>query len=380
MELMKLSEEHRILKDTVRRFGEQEIKPIVEEYNEREEYPEFVFKRCAEMGFLGLMVPEEYGGTGPDCLGTCIFMEELARIDGGIAGSTVHQISLGMPPLLFMGNEEQKRKYLVPGVKGEIKICFALTEPGGGSDNLAMKTVAKRDGDSYVIKGSKIFSTNGGISDYICVACKTDPEKGSKGISVIIVDRNTPGVELGRNIRKIGWHTSNTVELFFDDCRVPVTNLIGEEGKGFVNLMKTLYSGRIIWSAYCIGIAQGAFEEALAYSKIREAFGKVICKNQGVSFMLADMAKDIEVARTYAYHTAALYDQGEDCNYQASVAKLFASEMADRVTAKAVQIHGGYGFCREYPVARFFCDARIGQIREGTSEIMKILIGRKLGI
>jgi len=375
-----LTEEHRILKNTIRRFAEQEIRPVVEEYNEREEYPEFVFKRCAEMGLLGLLVSEEYGGTGPDCTGACIFMEELARVDGGIAASTLHQVSLGMPPISFMGNREQKEKYLVPGVKGEIKICFALTEPGGGSDNLAMRTTAKRDGDFYVLNGSKIFSTNGGISDFICVACKTNPEHGSKGISVIIVDRATRGVKVGRNIRKIGWLTSNTVELFFEDCKVPVTNLIGEEGTGFINLMKTLYVGRIIWSFYCIGIAQGAFEEALRYAKTRGAFGKAICKHQSIAFMLADMAKDIEVARAYAYQTAALYDQGIDCAYQASIAKLFASEMADRVTTKAVQIHGGYGFCREYPVARFFCDARIGQIGEGTSEIMRILIGRKLGL
>ena len=375
-----LSEEHRMLKDTIRRFAEKEIRPVVEEYNEREEYPEFVFNRCAEMGLLGLMVSDEYGGTGPDCTGTCVLIEELARVDGGIAGSTVHQVSLGMTPIGFMGSKEQKERYLVPGVRGEIKICFALTEPSGGSDNLAMRTVAKRDGEFYVLNGSKIFSTNGGISDFICVACKTNPEHGSKGISIIIVDRKNPGVKVGRNIRKIGWHTSNTVELFFDDCEVPVTNLIGEEGTGFRTLMKTLYVGRIIWACYCIGIAQGAFEEALRYSKEREAFGKTICKHQSISFMLADMAKDIEVARAYAYQTAALYDRGINCEYQANIAKLFASEMADRVTTKAVQIHGGYGFCREYPVARFFCDARMGQIGEGTSEIMKILIGRKLGL
>ncbi|MBW1612463.1 MAG: acyl-CoA dehydrogenase family protein [Deltaproteobacteria bacterium] len=375
-----LSEEQKMLRETLRRFAEKEIKPLVEEYNEKEEYPDVVFKRCAEMGLLGILMPEKYGGSGPDALGACLFMEELSRIDGGIAASTLHQVSLGMPPIYLMGTEEQKMKYLVPAVKGEIKICFALTEPNGGSDNLSMRTTAKKEGRFYILNGSKTFSTNGGISDLLCVACKTDPEKGSKGISVILVDKDTPGFHVGKKIRKIGWHTSNTVELFFEDCKVPATNLIGKEGTGFLALMKTLYLGRILWSCYCIGIAQGAFEEALSYAKEREAFGKPIHKYQAIAFMIVDMAKEIDVARTYAYQAAAMYNQGIQCDYEASIAKLHASEMVERVTSKAVQIHGGYGFCKEYPVSRFFCDARIGQIGEGTSEIMKIIISRKLGL
>lgn len=379
MEIL-LSDKHRMLRETVRRFAEKEIKPVVQEYSDREEYPEFVFKRCAEMGLLGLLISEEYGGTGPDCMGACILMEELARIDGGIAASTVHQVSLGMPPIFLMGSQEQKERYLIPGVKGEIKLCFSLTEPAAGSDNLAMRTTARKEKDSYVLNGSKTFSTNGGIADFICVACKTSPEKGAKGISVILVDRGNPGLQVGRKIRKIGWHTSNTVELFFDDCRVPLTNLIGEEDTGFLTLMKTLHVGRIIWSSYSVGIAQGAFEEALRYAKERKTFGKPIFSYQSIAFMLADMAKEIEVARCYAYQTAALWDRGLKCDYETLISKLFSSEMADRVTTKALHIHGGYGFCKEYPVSRFYCDSPIGQIGEGTSEIMRILISRKLGI
>ncbi|MBW2117568.1 MAG: acyl-CoA dehydrogenase family protein [Deltaproteobacteria bacterium] len=375
-----LSEEHKILQTTIRRFAENEVRPLVEEYSEKEQFPEIVLQRCCELGLLGVLIPEEYGGTGPDPVGACIFMEEISRVDGGIAASTLHQVSLGMPPIHLMGTEEQKRRYLIPALKGEIKICFALTEPSGGCDNLAMRTTAKRDGEYYVLNGSKIFSTNGGISDYVCVACKTNPELGAKGISVIIVDKKTPGFAVGRNIKKICWHTSDTVELFFDNCRVPIENLIGKEGTGFKALMGTLHLGRIIWAFYCIGIAQGAFEEAVRYGKQREAFGNPIHKYQGISFMLADMAKDVAVARAYGYHVVRMYEAGMNCDYEASMLKLFASEMADRVTTKAVQIHGGYGLCREYPVSRFFCDSRIGQIGEGTSQIMRILIGKKLGL
>jgi alkylation response protein AidB-like acyl-CoA dehydrogenase len=375
-----LSEEHRILQKTIRRFAENEIRPLVEEYNEREEYPEIIFKRCAEIGLMGILVPDAYGGTGPDLIGACIFMEELARVDGGIAASTLHQVSLGIQPLILMGTKAQKQKYLIPAAQGKIKICFALTEPSGGSDNLAMKTTARRHGSYFVLNGSKIFSTNGGISDYLCVACKTNPELRSRGISVILVDKNTPGFKVGKDIKKICWHTSNTVELFFDNCEIPIENLIGEEGVGFKALMGTLHLGRIIWAFYCTGIARGAFEEALKYAKEREAFGNHIHKYQGISFKLADMAKDIAVGRAYGYHVAKMHEKGFNCDYESSILKLFNSEMADRVTSKAVQIHGGYGLCREYPVSRFFCDSRIGQIGEGTTEIMKILIGRKLGL
>jgi len=352
----------------------------VDEYNEKEEYPKVVFQKAAQMGLLGLLVSEEYGGTGPDCTGTCILLEELARVDGGIAGSTVHHVSLGMSPLFNMGTEEQKRKYLVPGVKGEIKCCFALTEPAAGSDAAGIRTTARRMGDQYILNGSKTFITNGGISDLYSVACKTTPEKGVKGISIILVERGTPGFSVGRTLRKIGWHTSNTTELFFQDCTVPVTHLVGEENLGFVNLMKTLHVGRIIWSAYCIGLAQGALEAALKYAKEREAFGQAIGKFQAIAFQLADMATEVEIARCYTYRVADMWDQKKECLKEAHMSKLYASLMADRVTTQALQIHGGYGYCREYPVSRFFCDSRLGQIGEGTTEIIRLVISRHLGL
>ncbi len=379
MELL-VKEEHRMLRDTIRKFAENEVRPLVDEYNEKEEYPEIIFQKLAKMGLLGLLISEEYGGAGPDCTGTCILLEELARVDGGIAGSSVHHVSLGMTPIFNMGTEEQKRKYLIPGVKGEIKCCFALTEPAAGSDAAGIKTIAKKDKDRYIINGSKTFITNGGISDLYSVACKTSPEKGVKGISMILVERGTPGFEVGRALKKIGWHTSNTTELFFQDCAVPVSNRIGEEDLGFVNLMKTLHIGRIIWSAYCIGLAQGAFEAALKYAKEREAFGRTIGKFQSIAFMLADMATEIDIARCYTYKVAWMWDQKEDCLKEAHMSKLYASLMADRVTTQALQIHGGYGYCREYPVSRFFCDARLGQIGEGTTEIMRTVISRYLGL
>lgn len=374
------SERHQALRQIARRFIDADVRPLVEEYTEREEYPVQLLRKLGPTGLLGLMVGEAYGGCGPDVTGTCILIDELARVDGGIAASTVHHISLGMGPIFLLGNREQKERYLVPGVRGELLCCFALTEPSGGSDAAAVRTTARRDGDQYVLNGSKTFITNGGFSDVICVAARTDPSAVARGISLFLVDRNTPGFSVGKKVRKIGWHTSDTVELFFDDCRVSAENLLGEENRGFHALMQTLEAGRIIFAAYCVGVAVGAFEDALAYARARHAFGNAIGSYQAIQFMLADMQTDVTVARTFVYRMAEVADRGESCREQAAMAKLFASEMADRVTHKAVQIHGGYGFCREYKVARAFCDARIGQIGEGTSEIQRTIISRALGL
>jgi butyryl-CoA dehydrogenase len=375
-----LTKEHEMLKDTVRKFGEKEILPLVEEYSEREEHPEIIFQKIAKLGLLGLMISEEYGGSGPDCMGTSIVAEELSRVDGGIAGTILHHMTLGMIPIFNMGTEEQKQKYLVPGVRGEIKCCFALTEPDAGSDVGGIKTVARRNRDHYVINGAKAFITNGGISNVYCVACKTSPEKRVKGISVILVDRGTPGFGIGKKIKKIGWRTSEATELFFQDCLIPCTNLLGEEDRGFINLMKTLHVSRIVWAFLCIGTAQGAFEAALQYAKDREAFGQPIGKFQSIAFMLADMATEIDVARWYSYRAASMWEHGEECAKEAHMAKLYASQVADHVTSSALHIHGGYGFCREYPVSRFFCDARLSQIGEGTTEIMRRVISRHIGL
>jgi alkylation response protein AidB-like acyl-CoA dehydrogenase len=285
-----------------------------------------------------------------------------------------------MGPIFLLGNEQQKTRYLVPAVRGELLCCFALTEPSGGSDAAAVRTTARRDGEHYVLNGSKTFITNGSFSDVVCVAARTREAAGSKGISLFLVDRNTPGFSVGRKIRKIGWHTSDTVELFFDDCRVPAGSLLGEENRGFATLMRTLEAGRIVFAAYCVGIAGGALEDALAYARQRQAFGHAIGSYQAIKFMLADMQTDLTVARSFVYRVAELADRRAGTREQAAIAKLFASEMADRVTHKAVQIHGGYGFCREFKVARAFCDARIGQIGEGTSEMQRMIISRGLGL
>lgn len=375
-----LSEEHRLFQETLRRFVEKEIYPIAEEYEEKQEPPLFIVKKMGEAGFLGAKVPVEYGGAGMDTMAITILNEELARGSAGIAATILAHVGLALGPVNRLGTHDQKLKYLVPGVKGEKIGAFGLTEPGGGSDVVGMKTTAVRKNGKFVINGSKTFITNGNIADFVVLAAKTDQNKKAKGISLFVIEKGTPGYTTGQKLRKIGWHASDTAELFFENCEVPEENLLGQENLGFVGAMETLLDGRIGFASFGLGVAQRALEEAVKFAKEREAFGQSISQFQSIQFMMADMATQVDAARLMIRRAAWMRDQGMRCVKEASMAKLFSSEICSEVTRKAAQIHGGYGFMREYPVSRCYCDARIQEVGEGTSEVQRMLIARELGL
>jgi len=371
---IELTDEQKLLRDTVRRFAEEVVGPRAKEIDESGEFPRDFFDRAGELGLAGVSVPDEHGGAGMDTVSYCLVIEEVSRLcaTSGVILSVNN--SLVCDPLLKFGNDEQKREFLRPLAAGEKLGCFALTEPGAGSDAAALRSTARRDGDDYVLNGNKVFITNGTDADVALVFASVDLAKKHKGIAAFIVPTGIPGYSHGTHEFKLGVNASGTTELAFTDMRVPARQRLGEEGEGFKIAMATLDGGRIGIAAQAIGIAQAAFEEALAYAQQREQFGHHLADFQAIQFYLADMATEIDAARLLTWKAAWTKDQKKRFTLEAAHAKLFASEMAQRVTNKALQIHGGYGYTKEYNVERYFRDARITEIYEGTSEIQKMVI------
>ncbi|MHB1042579.1 MAG: acyl-CoA dehydrogenase [Eubacteriales bacterium] len=374
----KLTEEQEMIRKTVRDFAETEVAPKAAEMDEKEEYDWGLWEKMAEIGLTGIPYPEEYGGAGMDNLCYAIAVEELGRVCGSSSVVVSAHTSLCAWPIYAFGTEEQKHKYLKPLSEGAAVGAMGLTEPSAGSDAGSVKLSARLEGGEYVLNGTKIFITNAGRADTYVVIASTDRSKGHRGTAAFIVEKGAAGFTFGKKEKKMGIRASNTYELVFENCRVPRENMLGQDGQGFKIVMMTLDGGRIGIAAQALGIAQGAFDQALAYSKVREQFGKPISSNQGIQFMLADMATRIEASRLLVYQAASLKDAGLPYGRQSAMAKLYASETAMWVTTRAVQIHGGYGYSREYPVERMMRDAKITEIYEGTSEIQRVVIAAGL--
>src|ERR1700735_1900210 len=374
-----LPDEQKQLRRTVREFADAEILPHVMEWDEVSKFPLEVIPKLAEMGFLGVIFPEKYGGAGMGYAEYAIIIEELSRVDGSIGIIVAAHNSLCTNHIYKFGTEEQKTKYVKPLAQGKKLGCWSLTEPEAGSDAGGTRTTAKRVGDSWVLNGSKTFTTNGHYGD-VCVAMAvTDPSKKSHGISAFIVEKGTPGFKPGKKENKLGLRASDTSELIFPDCKVPAENLLGAEGEGFIGSLKILDGGRISIAALGLGMAQGALDAAIKYSKQRKQFGQAISEFQAIQFKLADMATQVEAARLLVYQAAWLADR-KDVRFtrEASMAKLFASEVAVRVANECVQIHGGYGFIKDYPAEEFYRDGKLCTIGEGNSEIQKVVVPRQL--
>ncbi|OGQ01415.1 MAG: acyl-CoA dehydrogenase [Deltaproteobacteria bacterium RBG_19FT_COMBO_52_11] len=373
------TEEHEIFRKTVRKFVEKELTPHAEEWEEAEGFPDSVFRRMGELGFLGLRYPEEYGGQDCDFLFSIVLAEELARCGMGSIGMAVAvQSEMATPPIFKFGTREQKMHYLLAANQGQKIACLGITEPNAGSDVAAIQTTAKRDGDHWVINGRKIFITNGVRSDFITLVVRTGDKKGYKGFSLFLVDKETPGFTVTRNLNKLGMRSSDTAELLFEDCRVPSGALLGEEGKGFYHIMWELQGERIIGAANAVARAQMAFELALKYSQERVQFGKPLSHFQVTRHRLADMATEIEAARHLTYFCAWLFHKGDYPVKEISMAKLLSAQMGCRVADAALQIHGGYGYMMEYPIQRYWRDTRLSRIGGGTDEIMKEVIANEL--
>ena len=371
---LELNEDQRLLQRTVREFAEAEVKPRARELDETCHFPRDLFQKAAELGLTGVAVPEDEGGAGMDHISYSIVMEEISRVCASTGVILSVQNSLYCDPIHRFGTPEQKKKFLEPFARGEKIGCYGLTEPQAGSNAAALTTKAVRKGDGYVINGTKAWITNGGAADAAIVYVNTQPEKGEKGITALVVEKGTPGFSVGKEEKKLGIHATACTELVFTDCEVPAANRIGAEGEGYKVALSTLDGGRIGIAAQATGIAQGAFEAALSYAQQRQAFGHPISDFQAIQFMLADMATEIDAARLLVRRAAWKQDSGARFSMEASIAKLFASEMATRVTHKAIQIHGGNGYSQEYPVERAYRDARITEIYEGTSEIQRLVI------
>ncbi|HSQ34327.1 MAG TPA: acyl-CoA dehydrogenase [Peptostreptococcaceae bacterium] len=368
------SKEHNMLQKMYKEFADKEVKPFAHEVDEKEEFPIETVKKLAKYGFMGIPFPKEYGGQGGDNLAYAMAVEELSKVCGTTGVIVSAHTSLCAAPIYQFGNEEQKQKYLVPLAKGEKLGAFGLTEPNAGTDASGQQTTAVLDGDEYIINGSKIFITNAGYADTYIVMAMTDKSKGTKGISAFIVEKGTEGFSIGKQEHKLGIKGSATCELVFENCRIPKENLLGKEGKGFGIAMKTLDGGRIGIAAQALGIAQGAIDETVSYVKERRQFGKPISYFQNTQFQVADMSTKTEAARMLVYKAAKTKDSGAAYSLEAAMAKLYASETAMEVTTKAVQLHGGYGYTREYPVERMMRDAKITEIYEGTSEVQRMVI------
>lgn len=372
------TEEQEMLKKMVRDFAENEIAPTAAIRDEEERFDRDIFDKMAELGLTGIPWPEKYGGIGSDYVSYVIAVEEISRVCASMGVTLSVQTSLVGWPIYTFGTEEQKETYLRAIATGEKIGAYALTEPGSGSDAAAMKTTAVLDGDEYVLNGTKIFITNGGIADVYLVFALTDPEAKHKGVSAFLVDADSPGFKVGKIERKLGIRSSPTAEIIMEDCRVPAKNLLGKPGEGFKIAMKTLDGGRNGIAAQAVGIAQGAFDAALEYAKTRKQFGKPIGSFQAIGFKLADMKTNIEAARLLTYLAAWKESEGLSYGMESAMSKVFAGDMAVKVTTEAVQIFGGYGYTKEYPVERYMRDAKITQIYEGTQEIQRLVISRML--
>ena len=373
-----LSEEQQLLKKTVREFAEAEIGPHAREWDEKQEFPREVFKKLGELGLMGVVWPAQYGGSEMSTLDYAIVMEELARVDAGVALSVAAHNSLSSGHIFLAGSEEQKKKYLTPLARGEKVGCWGLTENSAGSDAGGTKTTAVRDGAQWVLNGSKTFITNGRVADTAVVMAVTDRARGNKGISAFILERGMKGFRSGKKEDKLGVRSSDTSELIFEDCRVPAENLLGQEGHGFVDTLKILDRGRIGIAAFAIGIAQASLEASMTYAQGRRQFGHAIADFQAIQFKIADMATKVSASRLLAWHAASLRDAGKEHKVESSMAKLFASEAAVEIALDAVQIHGGYGYLKDYPVERYLRDSKLGTIGEGTSEVQRLVIAREL--
>lgn len=372
-----LTDEEREIRESVRAFAEQEIRPHVREWDASEHFPIELLPQLAQLGLMGVTVPAEYGGTGLGYIPYVIAIEEVAKVDGSVALVLAAHNSLCANHILLAGSEEQKKKYLVPLAQGDKLGCWSLTEPGAGSDAGGTRTTARLEDNTWILNGSKTFTTNSHFAD-ICVAMAvTDKAKGKHGISAFIIEKGTPGFRPGKTEDKLGMRASNTGEIIFEDCRIPRGNCLGEEGQGFVDSLRVLDGGRISIAALSVGMAQGAFEASIKHSQEREQFGRAIASFQAIRFKLADMATEIDAARLLTWRAAALATQGRRVTRESSIAKLFASEVAVRVASEAVQIHGGYGFTKDYPVEKFYRDVKLCTIGEGTSEIQRLIIARE---
>lgn len=375
------TEEQKMLRESVRDFAEKEVAPLVEEAEATEHFPKQLMPKMGQMGYLCIYYPAKYGAAEMGKVSEGILLEELARVNSGIASVVMVQSGIGTSIVLNYGTEEQRQKYLVPAIKGTKIWAFGLTEPNAGSDAAGIQTKAVKHGDSYQLDGSKTFITNAPIADYVLISAYTDKSKGpGRGISVFVVEKGTPGFTVAKKLSKLGNRCAETGELALDSVRIPKDSLLGEEGRGFGYLMNSLSSGRISHSFRSIGVAQAAFEAALKYANERTQFGQTIGKFQTIAFKLARMSVELEAARWFSYHAAWKYDQKQPYTKDASECKLFASDMVEHVVSEAMQIHGGYSYMMDSPVQRYYRDAKLFPITEGTSEIQQLIIAREIGV
>jgi alkylation response protein AidB-like acyl-CoA dehydrogenase len=374
----RLTEEQELLRRSVREFAEIEMRPHIMEWDDAQHFPTELIPKLAALGLLGIQFPEAYGGAGLSAVDYCICIEELARVDPSVALSVAAHNGLCSAHIWLFGTEEQKQKYLVPLARGEKIGAWGLTESTSGSDAAGMRTAAVRAGACWVLNGSKTFTTHGRVGDIMVAMAVTDRNAGSKGVSAFVIEKGTPGLTPGKKENKLGMRASDTSEVIFENCRIPADQLLGEVGQGFVNTMQVLDAGRIGIAALSVGLAQGAYEAAVQYAKERRAFGKTISSFQAIQWKLADNATRIEAARLLTYRSAYLKDQGRRMTLESAMAKLYASEIAVRAADDCVQIHGGYGFVKDYPAEKFFRDVKLTTIGEGTSEIQRLVIARQL--
>ncbi|ASK62054.1 acyl-CoA dehydrogenase [Virgibacillus phasianinus] len=372
------TEEQEMMRKMVRDFAQKEVAVEVERMEKEDRHPKELIRKMGELGLMGIPIPEEYGGSGMDFISYTIAIHELSKVSAALGVILSVHTSVGTNPILYFGTEEQKKKYIPKLASGEYLGAFALTESSAGSDAASLKTRAKKDGDHYILTGSKAFITNGGVADTYVTFARTSDEKGAKGVTAFILEKDTPGLTVGKTEKKMGLHGTKTVELNFDQCVVPKEQMLGNEGEGFKIAMANLNFGRIGIASQALGIGEAALEHAVNYAKEREQFGKSIARNQGISFKLADMATDVEASKLLVYQAAAMVQADIPCNKEASMAKLYASKTARKTAIEAVQVYGGYGYTEDYPAERFFRDAKITEIYEGTSEIQHIVIAKSL--